>query len=401
MKAGWQVKKLGEVCEKITDGTHNTPTYVSSGVPFLSVKNMTNGSIDFSDTKYISIDEHKFLTRRCRPERGDVLYTKVGTTGIAKTVEVDDEFSIFVSIALLKIKHELLYNKYLEHFLNAPFARAQARKRTRGMANKNLVITDIKEIEVHFPTPLTEQQRIVAIIDEAFDAIATAKANAEQNLKNARELFDSYLQSVFTQRGEGWVEKKLGDVCGFIRGPFGGSLKKEIFVEDGYAVYEQAHAIYDQFCEHRYFINEEKFVEMKRFELHPGQLIMSCSGTMGKVAIAPVGIKRGIINQALLILSPVKNLLNTFLKYWMESKDFQDRLREYAGGAAIQNVASVKILKAIIIPVPSLPEQHSIVARLDSLSAETEHLEAIYQQKIVALDELKQSLLHRAFAGEL
>ena len=99
--------------------------------------------------------------------------------------------------------------------------------------------------------------------------------------------------------------KKLGDVCDFVRGPFGGSLKKSCFVESGYAVYEQ-HAIYDQFTDVRYFIDEAKFNEMKRFELKPNDLIMSCSGTMGKVAIVPQNIEKGIINQALLKLTPKK-----------------------------------------------------------------------------------------------
>jgi hypothetical protein len=89
-----------------------------------------------------------------------------------------------------------------------------------------------------------------------------------------------------------WEKKKLGDVCGFVRGPFGGSLKKNIFKADGYAVYEQQHAIYDQFEDIRYFIDENKFNEMRRFELKSGDLIMSCSGTMGKIAIVPENIKK-------------------------------------------------------------------------------------------------------------
>lgn len=161
----WVDAKLGAICHKITDGTHVTPTYTKEGVPFLSVKNLTQGFIDFSNAKFISVEEHAFLTKSNKPMRDDVLYTKVGTTGIAKVVDVDDEFSIFVSVALLKPKHDFVFNLYLEHFLNAPYAREQARKRTRGMANKNLVITDIKEIEVHFPKSLGEQRTIVSKLD--------------------------------------------------------------------------------------------------------------------------------------------------------------------------------------------------------------------------------------------
>ena len=116
----------------------------------------------------------------------------------------------------------------------------------------------------------------------------------------------------------GWQLRKLGDVCRSVRGPFGGSLKKSVFVADGYAVYEQSHAIYEQFEEIRYFVEDDKFREMQRFEIHSNDLIMSCSGTMGKVAIVPEGIRRGIINQALLKLSPSSAISSHFLKYWMD-----------------------------------------------------------------------------------
>ena len=118
---------------------------------------------------------------------------------------------------------------------------------------------------------------------------------------------------------EGWESRSLGDVCEFVRGPFGGSLTKSCFRSSGFAVYEQQHAIYNQFNDIRYFIDEEKFREMQRFELRPGDLIMSCSGTMGKAAIAPEGIGPGIINQALLKLRPRKDISVEFLKLWMDS----------------------------------------------------------------------------------
>jgi len=196
-------------------------------------------------------------------------------------------------------------------------------------------------------------------------------------------------------------EKKLGDICNFVRGPFGGSLKKNIFKQNGYAVYEQQHAIYDQFDNIRYFIDEDKFNEMKIFELTSGDLIMSCSGTMGKIAIVPENIKRGIINQALLKLTPSDQVSNIFLKLWIQSEGFQTSLRQYSQGAAIQNVASVSVLKNIEIPLPPIEEQQSIVSKLDALSAETQKLEEVYQKKIADLEELKKSILQKAFAGEL
>ncbi len=198
-----------------------------------------------------------------------------------------------------------------------------------------------------------------------------------------------------------WQVKKLGEVCGFVRGPFGGSLKKEIFQTDGFAVYEQQHAIYNQFTNIRYFIDESKFNEMKRFELKSGDLIMSCSGTMGKVSIVPRNIKKGIINQALLKLSPSQHVSNVFLKIWMESVSFQDSLKSFSKGAAIQNVASVSVLKNIELPIPPLPEQQAIVAKIEELLSDLENGK---QQLQTAQQQLKiycQSLLKWAFEGRL
>jgi type I restriction enzyme S subunit len=256
-------------------------------------------------------------------------------------------------------------------------------------------------VEILYPESLKEQKQIVATLDEAFEAINQAKANTEKNLHNAKELFQSELNRIFIKAGEGYGEKKLGEVCSFVRGPFGGSLKKEIFKPSGIAVYEQQHAIYNQFTDIRYFIDDEKFNEMKRFELLSGDLIMSCSGTMGKVAIVPEGIQKGIINQALLKLTPNKNLLVEYLKFYMESVPFQFEIAKNSLGAAIQNVASVSILKQINIPFPNIGIQGQIVNQLETLLIETKQLEDNYRKKLESLEELKKSILQKAFSGEL
>lgn len=198
----------------------------------------------------------------------------------------------------------------------------------------------------------------------------------------------------------GWKIKKLGEVCEFVRGPFGGSLKKECFVADGFAVYEQQHAIYNQFNDIRYFIDQIKFDEMKRFELYPGDLIMSCSGTMGKVAIVPNGIKKGVINQALLKLTPKSSLDVEFLRYWMGSEDFQISISKHSQGAAIQNVASVQILKSIELPFPEKLEQQRIVTILDEAFAAIDQAKANTEKNLQNARELFQSELNSIFTNK-
>jgi type I restriction enzyme S subunit len=197
---------------------------------------------------------------------------------------------------------------------------------------------------------------------------------------------------------EGWEVKELGSLANFVRGPFGGSLKKDCFVKEGIAVYEQQHAIYNQFEEIRYFITDEKFNELKRFELSPNDLIMSCSGTMGKVAIVPKEIKKGIINQALLKITCSKFLYNRFLELYMKSVTFQELLNKDAKGAAIKNVASVKDLKAMPIPIPPLQEQQAIVEKLDTAFAYIDQAKEQLQRNIENAKQLFQSQLNQIFS---
>lgn len=161
----WKWVRLGALLNKLTDGAHKTPKYTTNGVPFISVKDISSGKIDFSDTKFISEDEHKVLTSRCNPEINDILLTKVGTTGIPVIVETTETFSLFVSVALLKFDTNLIYNKFLLHAIKAPIVQKQCDINTKGVGNKNWVMRDIANTILPLP-PLEEQKRIVAKIEE-------------------------------------------------------------------------------------------------------------------------------------------------------------------------------------------------------------------------------------------
>jgi type I restriction enzyme S subunit len=404
LKIGWEARKLLEACEiKPQKSEAKTRLKSNDKVSFVPMENLGINQKILIPKQERSLSEVEGSYTYFADD--DVLLAKItpcfenGKLGIAKNLRNGIGFGSSEYIVFRT--GNSLYNEFLYYFLSQEDFRINGAKSMSGaVGHKRVAKSFIEGTLIPIP-PLPEQKRIVAILDSAFEKIAKAKENAEKNLQNARELFESYLQSVFANPGNGWEEKKLGDMCDFVRGPFGGSLKKSIFKPKGYAVYEQQHAIYDQFDDVRYFIDEKKFNEMKRFELNSGDLIMSCSGTMGKMAIVPEKIKKGIINQALLKLTPSKEISVVFLKLWMQSDNFQESLKAYSQGAAIQNVASVKILKEIKMPVPSMNEQKRIVAKLDALSAETKKLEAIYQQKLADLEELKKSILQKAFTGQL
>ena len=161
----WCWCRLGSVVEKLTDGTHKTPKYQPSGIPFLSVKDISSGKISFDDCKYVSQAEHNELYNRCDPKFGDMLLTKVGTTGIPVLINTKIEFSLFVSVALVKFNHQYLYDKYFLYMLQSPLVQKQCAKNTKGVGNKNWVMRDIANTLLAIP-PITEQHHIVEKIEQ-------------------------------------------------------------------------------------------------------------------------------------------------------------------------------------------------------------------------------------------
>lgn len=161
----WRWVYLGTILNKLTDGTHKTPKYANTGVKFVSVKDMSGGILYLDNTKYITLEEHNELYSRCNPERGDILLSKVGTTGVPAIVDTDETFSLFVSVALLKMDAECVYNKYLYYVIYSPLVQKQAAENTRGVGNKNWVLDAIGNTVIPLP-PLAEQKRIVAKIEE-------------------------------------------------------------------------------------------------------------------------------------------------------------------------------------------------------------------------------------------
>lgn len=382
-KINWQTKKLSEICDIFAGGDvpKGALSQVKTGefsVPIFSNGEKNRGLYGYTNIARVT---HPSITISAR---GTIGYSEIRM----------ENFYPAIRLVVVTPKDSIIDLYFLKYAIE------QIDFNHSGTSIPQLTVPMVKEYLIPLPA-LPEQLRIVSILNEALEKLDQVKKNIEKNFQNSKDFFESYLQNAFLNPEKDWQEEKLGKLCHFVRGPFGGSLKKSIFVSDGYAVYEQQHAIYDQFNKIRYFIDEWKFAEMKRFELSPDDLIMSCSGTMGRVAIVPNNIKRGIINQALLKLTPNEKILNTFLRSWMESEAFQKALKEYSWGAAIQNVASVKVLKEIKVPLPSIEKQQSIISRLNTLSIETKRLETIYQQKLAHLDELRKSLLQKAFNGEL
>ena len=170
----WCWTRLGNILIKLTDGTHKTPKYVEKGIPFISVKDMSSGILKFDNTKYITPEEHKMLYERCNPQKGDIILSKVGTTGIPVIVETDIEFSLFVSLALLKFNNKYINKEFLKNLILSPLVQNQCKENTKGVGNKNWVMKDIAKTLIAIP-PYIEQLKIIEKLNNILSFLKTAE----------------------------------------------------------------------------------------------------------------------------------------------------------------------------------------------------------------------------------
>ncbi|EKD09013.1 restriction endonuclease subunit S [Limnospira platensis] len=292
--------------------------------------------------------------------------------------------------------------KFLEYLLKT----RNLRKTANQAAQPVISYQTIKDIILVIP-PLPEQKRIVAILDEAFEGIDRAIANTQKNLANARELFESYLNGIFTRKGEGWVEKKLGDVCDFLNGF---AFKSAETVKESDVQLVRMGNLYQNKLDLErspvFYPNEFQNI-YKKYVLSEGDLVMSLTGTVDKqdygyTVEVPQTEKILLLNQRIVKFINIdpNMLIKKFFLYLLRSKPFLDNLYKTSRGVRQANLSSSS-MKKIKINLPPVEKQDSLIWEFCLLSAETQRLETIYQRKLEALQELKQSILQKAFTGEL
>lgn len=187
---------VGQICTTITDGPHVSPAYVESGVPFISVRNISEFGIDFSTAKYVSPEDHAIYSKKAKVEQGDVLYTKGGTTGVARRVDTDRPFSIWVHVALLKLNRERACAAFVEHALNSPVCKEQALRFTHGSSNKDLGLTRMCNIVLPLP-PLPEQEAAARRLDDLHERLSRTIAAQQEADVELRALLPSILDKAF------------------------------------------------------------------------------------------------------------------------------------------------------------------------------------------------------------
>jgi type I restriction enzyme S subunit len=408
MKYGWVNKRLGEVCEVITKGT--TPTslgfkFTDHGVNFIKVESLTEtGQIIPNKVAYISEECHESL-KRSQLKANDILFSiagALGRIGIVNKEIIPANTNQALAIVRLAKDSGILVS-FLAKYFTSNLITEEIEKLKGGAAQQNLSLGQLNNLMVPFP-PLPEQQRIVSILDEAFDAIATAKANAEQNLKNTRELFESYLQGVFEKKGEGWEEKTLGEIAQIIGGY---SFKSGDFKETGkYQVLRMGNVRPGIIRENEspVFIDQLDESALKRALLLPNDVIITQTGTKNKRDYGFTVIiekEHFLLNQRISAIRFSKNYLPKFFLYFSWTNLFKDQYFANETGTVGQGNVGIGAITNTVIPYLSVKNQKTIIQKLDALSSETKRLEAIYQQKLADLEELKKSVLQKAFNGEL
>lgn len=354
---GVEYKTLGEIATISRGGNLQKKDFCSEGVPCIHYGQIYTRYGLFADKTFTFISEDCAKKQKLAYPNDIVMaVTSENIEDVCKCVAWLGDRAVAVS-GHTAIIHHSQNAKYLTYYFYTEMFAAQKRKLVHGTKVMEVTPDTLNAVIIPVP-PLQVQSEIVKILDN-FTELA-AELTAE--LTARRKQYEFY-RSMILRSSKTATEKTLGEICDFVRGPFGGSLKKENFTKEGYAVYEQQHAIYGDF-KFRYFVNKAKYDGMQRFSVKPGDLIMSCSGTMGRIAIIPDDAPEGIINQALLKLTPKAGVSNRYLKYCFEDT-IEAQMNSEARGGAIKNVASVAVLKDIKIQIPSLTEQNRIVTTLD------------------------------------
>lgn len=408
MKAGWEVKQLGDIAQ-VKGGKRVPKGYKLSSeptdFPYLRVTDFADdGTIDMSDLRYVSAEVHREIKNYVI--FSDDLYISIAGT-IGKTGIIPEELdgANLTENACRLVFLPGISNRFIYYFTSSSTFIEQAGLNTRTTAQPKLALERLKTISLPIP-PLPEQQRIVAILDEAFGSIATAKANAEKNLQNARALFESHLHEVFTQRGEGWVENKLAVLTTKIGSgatPRGG---EESYKTDGISLIRSLN-VHDYGFKYSKlaFIDDEQADGLSNVVIQNRDVLLNITGaSVARCCIVPDDVLPARVNQHVSIIRPISDKLDAdFLHYLLISQPYKDQLLQTGaeGGSTRQAITKAQIQDFIVAYPPAIKDQKTIVTELDSILEETQHLELVYQQKLTALDALKKSLLDQAFRGEL
>lgn len=392
----YETVNLGDICELQNGFAFKSKLFKQVGIPVLRISSIQDEQVCDHRPVFVDPADYKEDLSKYIVKDGDLLIAMSGaTTGKVGFNRTGTDFLLNQRVGKFKPSSRL-DNLYLFYFLSTKVEENLAI--SAGSAQPNLSTSQIKGFQIPIP-PLEEQKRIVAILDEAFAGIDQAIANTEKNLTNAKELFESYLNNIFTQKGDGWKNIELGEICYKITD---GSHNPPKGVEHSNYMMLSSKNVFDDhihFDKPRFLSHEAFEQENKRTDVSAGDVLLTIVGTIGRVAVYPYNAPKITLQRSVAVLKPKEGIVNSrYMMYALNACLYM--LLGKARGVA-QKGLYLKTLRQQTIPLPSIEEQKRVVEILDDLSNNKKRLEGIYKQKLSALQELKQSLLQKAFAGEL
>jgi type I restriction enzyme S subunit len=385
MKKGWEIKKLGEIL-KIQNGyAFDSKLFtIEKGTPLIRIRDIKEGI--GTVTNFNGDYDKKYEVNA-----GDFL---IGMDGEFGCYEWKGETALLNQrVCRLQEFSNKLFPRYLFYGINRYLKEIE--DVTAFATVKHISSKQIENIEIHLP-PKSEQERIVSFLDEAFEKISIAKSNAEQNLKNARELFESYLQGVFENKEEGWAEKTLGEIADVEYG------YTEKSTEDGDYRYIRITDIDkngELILEDKKYIKHSK--EAEGFLIKDNDLLMARTGATFAKVLLYNGDEPSVFASYLIRIIFKEKIENALYWYFTKTKYYWEQANSLQSGAAQPHFNGAAVKQVIFSYPKSIKEQKFLIQKFETLSVETKRLESIYQQKIQDLDELKKSVLQKAFNGEL
>ena len=400
----WEVKLLGEVCSKITDGSHNPPKGIESGRMMLSGRNLKEGRIVLNKYRFISQTAFDQENKRTYVEAGDVLMSIVGSIGEVVVFPKNMEQVAFQrSVAVMK-PEPLINPFFLRYQLIAPEASKWLMSQARGAAQKGVYLKTLRGMAIPIP-PLEEQERIVEVLDEAFAAIDKAKANIERNLTNARELFQSRLNDIFSNPSEDWEEKAIEEFAlttDYVSNGSFAALKANVtyHYEESFAILLRTTDYVKHWQKDFVYVDETSYHFLKKSSVQVGDLLISNVGKPGIAFLAPdLGRPMTIGPNAILIRCHTA-VTNEFLLRF-----FQSSAGETLIGGITSGTTQLKFNKTNLrlskVRFPTKTDQIMMVEELRSLEELSISLEHKYKSELDNLEELRQSILEQAFEGKL
>ena len=455
LPAGWVIEKLVNITERITKGS--TPTsygfkFQDHGIPFVKIENIRNGIINHSSIKCFISEKANENQKRSILEERDILFSIAGTLGVICIVKNEDiPANTNQALAVIRGTHKFLHPDFLRYQLESNVSKEQINRQARGGGMNNLSLSDVRNMDVLIP-PHNEQCRIVAKLEKLLQKVDACK----EWLDKIPAILKRFRQSVLAAACSGrltayWRDKNLDvepatellkriqserkkakkqlvknrnilqeesfDIpdswafCFFEdiaankpnslkAGPFGSSLTKSCYVPSGYKIYGQEQVIRGDHSYGDYYIDEEKFLALKTCEVQAGDILVSLVGTIGKVLIIPDIFEKGIINPRLIKITLLEEVSRKYIARFLSSTLAMNTLSKGSHGGTM-DILNMRMLKNLPIPLPPIDEQEEIVRRVEALFKIADQIEERYKKARTYVDKLTQSILVKAFRGEL